>query len=66
MPAASGGSLASAELTEENLSSADCVVIATDHSCYDIDEVVAHSELVFDTRGVTKGSEHKNILRLGE
>jgi UDP-N-acetyl-D-glucosamine dehydrogenase len=62
----SQGSLGSIQLTEASLSSADCVVIGTDHSCYDMDQVVAHSKLVFDTRGVTKGSEHENILRLGE
>jgi len=62
----SQGSLGSIQLTEASLSSADCVVIGTDHSCYDMEQVVAHSKLVFDTRGVTKGSKHKNILRLGE
>lgn len=62
----SQGSLGSIQLTEASLSSADCVVIGTDHTCYDMDQVVAHSKLVFDTRGVTKGSEHENILRLGE
>ena len=62
----SQGSLASAELTEENLSAADCIVIATDHSCYNVNEVVAHSKLVFDTRGVTRGLKADNIVRLGE
>jgi len=62
----SQGSLGSIQLTEASLSSADCVVIGTNHTCYDMDQVVAHSQLVFDTRGVTKGSEHENILRLGE
>ena len=60
------GNLTSIKLTEESLSSADCVVIATDHSYYDMDQVVAHSKLIFDARGVTKGLEQKNILRLGE
>jgi UDP-N-acetyl-D-glucosamine dehydrogenase len=59
-------SLASIELTEESLSSADCVVIATDHSCYNMDEVIARSKLVFDTRGATKGLKGNNIVRLGE
>jgi len=62
----SQGSLTSIALTKENLSSADCVVIATDHSCYNMDEVVAHAKLVFDTRGVTKGLRGNNIVRLGE
>ena len=62
----SQGSLTSAELTEENLSAADCIVIATDHSCYNVNEVVAHAKLVFDTRGVTGGLKADNIVRLGE
>jgi UDP-N-acetyl-D-glucosamine dehydrogenase len=59
-------SLTSKDLTKENLSWADCVVIATDHSCYNMDEVIARSKLVFDTRGMTRGLKSKNIIRLGE
>ncbi|TRZ94574.1 MAG: nucleotide sugar dehydrogenase [Dehalococcoidia bacterium] len=62
----SQGSLTSIELTKESLSAADCVVIAADHSCYNVNEVVAHSKLVFDTRGVTRGLKADNIVRLGE
>ena len=62
----SQGELTSVALTKENLSSADCVVIATDHSCYNTEEIVSWSKLIFDTRGVTKGSKRKNIFRLGE
>jgi UDP-N-acetyl-D-glucosamine dehydrogenase len=62
----SQGSLASVKLTRGNLASADCVIIATDHSCYNMDEVVAQAKLVFDTRGVTKGLRGNNIVRLGE
>ena len=58
--------LASAQLTGENLSAADCVVIATDHSCYNMDEVIAHSKLVFDARGATRELKGDNIIRLGE
>jgi UDP-N-acetyl-D-glucosamine dehydrogenase len=58
--------LTSIGLNKENLSSADCVVIATAHSCYDLDEVAAHARLVFDTRGVTRGLKGTNIVRLGE
>jgi UDP-N-acetyl-D-glucosamine dehydrogenase len=56
----------SVELNEECLASMDCVVIVADHSCYNIDEVVAHSKLVFDTRGATRGLKQANIVRLGE
>ncbi len=62
----SQGTLSSIELTEESLSSADCVIIATNHSCYNMDEVIAHSKLVFDARGATRGLKDNNIVRLGE
>ena len=62
----SHGSLSSVDFTEEYLSSMDCVVIATDHSCYNIEQLVAEAKLVVDTRGVTKGLRQKNIVRLGE
>ena len=54
------------ELTEERLSSADCVVIATNHSGYDYQYIADKASLVFDTRGVTRGLEGDNIIRLGE
>jgi len=62
----SKGNLASVKLTGKNFSSADCVIIATDHSCYNMDEVVARAKMVFDTRGATKGLKGNNIVRLGE
>ncbi|MBL7124583.1 MAG: hypothetical protein ISS51_00605 [Dehalococcoidales bacterium] len=62
----SRGTLTSANLTEECLSSMDCTVIATDHSCYDLDQVAAWSKLVFDTRGATRKLKRDNIIRLRE
>ncbi|TET87797.1 MAG: nucleotide sugar dehydrogenase [Dehalococcoidia bacterium] len=59
-------SLTSVELTEDNLSSADWVVIATAHSCYDLGKIATSSKLVFDTRGVTRGLSNNNVVRLGE
>ena len=56
----------SIELSGEYLASMDCVVIATDHSCYDMDEVVVRAKLVFDTRGATIGLTGNNLVRLGE
>jgi UDP-N-acetyl-D-glucosamine dehydrogenase len=58
--------LNSIDITEESLSSMDCIVIATDHSCYDLDEIVRYSKLTFDTRGATKRIDRPNIIRLGE
>jgi len=60
------GDMESVELSEECLASMDCVVIVTDHNCYNMDEVVARAKLVFDTRGVTRGLKQANIVRLGE
>ncbi|MFC2017479.1 nucleotide sugar dehydrogenase [Chloroflexota bacterium] len=60
----SGEPLASVELTEECLSSADCVVIATDHSCYDYQHIADKAGLVFDARGATRKLNNKNIIRL--
>jgi len=58
------GTLTSVELTEECLSGADCVVIATDHSHYDYQHIADKASLIFDTRGATKNLSNNNILRL--
>jgi len=61
-----GVNLTSVELSKQLLSSADCVVIATDHSCYDTKHIVAQATMVFDTRGITTDIESEKIHRLGE
>jgi UDP-N-acetyl-D-glucosamine dehydrogenase len=58
--------LSSTELTDECLASADCIVIATAHSSYDIERIAASSKLVFDASGATKHLDGDNIVRLGE
>lgn len=58
--------LTSVNLAEEYLGSVDCTIIAADHSCYDLEQIVSRSKLVFDTRGATRGLEYTNIVRLGE
>jgi len=61
------GNLKSVELNSKNLSAADCIVIATDHDCFDLEQVAGWSKLIFDTRGVTRKLKgHTNIVRLGE
>jgi UDP-N-acetyl-D-glucosamine dehydrogenase len=63
----SAGSLRSVSLTRENLSAVDCVLIATDHSCFDLEQIAAWSKLIFDTRGVTRQlKDQAGIIRLGE
>jgi UDP-N-acetyl-D-glucosamine dehydrogenase len=43
----------STEITPEFLASQDCVLIATNHSAYDYDFIVKHSQMVLDTRNAT-------------
>jgi UDP-N-acetyl-D-glucosamine dehydrogenase len=44
---------ASVELTDEAMSSADAVVILTDHSDFDYDRIVSQSRVLVDTRNAT-------------
>ncbi len=54
---------ASITLTEEWLQSQDCVLIATDHSSYDWNWIVAHAPLVVDTRNATANvREHRDRI----
>ena len=59
-----GDKLSSVALNDKCLASANCVIIATDHSSYDYQNILAKSSLIFDTRGVTKGIKSSHIIRL--
>lgn len=62
------GTMAGVPLTEENLRLADCAVILTDHSDFDIPWITSCSRLVVDTRNATRGLEDRfgeRILKLG-
>jgi UDP-N-acetyl-D-glucosamine dehydrogenase len=48
-------------LTE--LSAYDCVLIATDHSVYEYEKIVATSRLIIDTRNATRGLTSDKIVR---
>ena len=61
-----GQDFESQELTAENLSKADVVVITTNHSAYDAEFIVKHAKSVVDTRNVTKNVKDKSkISKLG-
>ena len=49
---------------DEALSSADVVAIVTAHPSLDYEEVAAKAALVVDFRGVTRGIDAKNLIRL--
>ena len=44
----------SVELTPASLAKYDCVLISTDHSSYDFNEIVKNAKLVIDTRNATR------------
>ncbi|MCS7263533.1 MAG: nucleotide sugar dehydrogenase [Armatimonadetes bacterium] len=56
--------ISSVDLTEDELAKSDCVVVVTTHKCYDWGWIVAHSQLVVDTRGVTRKINAQNVVRL--
>lgn len=47
--------MTSQDLTPEYLRTRDCIVIVTDHSAYDWEQIVRHSPLIVDTRNATRG-----------
>ncbi len=53
-----------AENADEMAGTADCVVIATDHSNFDYSNVLATSKLIVDTRNALKGVVSSKIVRL--
>ena len=59
-----GTSYESVPLTTDRLANADCVLLATDHSAFDIDEITEAASFVFDTRNATGECDADHIVRL--
>ena len=59
-----GRVMKSVPLTKAVLRGQDCVVIATDHSAFNIREIVQASPLVVDSRNATKGIKDKKITKI--
>ncbi len=59
--------LQSVDLTDKLLDSADCVLIVTAHSCYDMERIVGQASLVVDACNGTGGVDVTNskVFRLG-
>jgi len=47
----------------QDLQRFDCVLITTDHSIYDYDQIVREAKLVVDTRNATRGTSASNVVR---
>jgi len=52
-------------LTPANLAAQDLVIVTTDHTNVDYQQVVEHAPLIFDTRNATRGLQSPKIVRLG-
>ena len=67
LPASAWGGdvdLRTVSLTPLTIRQVDCVVILTDHMVFDADQIVAHANLVVDTRNAT-GGRTPQVFRLG-
>ena len=53
--------LRSKPLNSKFLSKLDCIVIATDHDCFDYKEILHFSNLIIDTRNILP--KHKKVIR---
>jgi UDP-N-acetyl-D-glucosamine dehydrogenase len=49
-------------LAHATIMDSDCIVIATDHDCFDYELLLAKASLVIDTRGRYR-SEHENVVK---
>ena len=56
--------LHSQPLSSGLLQAADCVVIVTDHSYYDVPWIVQEARCIVDTRNITRGHNDEKIFRL--
>jgi len=47
----------------DHLETYDCVLIVTDHTAYDYEDIVSRAKLVVDTRNATKGIQSPTLFR---
>lgn len=60
-----GTQLDSLPMDSKTLSSADCVVIVTDHTAFDFDYISETSQLIVDTRNAIKSRDLPHVYHLG-
>jgi UDP-N-acetyl-D-glucosamine dehydrogenase len=60
-----GFEMSSVELTPATLAAADCTVIITDHSVFDLEAVARHARLIVDSRNAIK-APLDHVFRLGD
>ncbi|MCK5475606.1 MAG: nucleotide sugar dehydrogenase [Candidatus Pacebacteria bacterium] len=57
--------LKSIDFSLRSLKKYDCVLILTDHSKFDYEEIAKNARLVIDTKNAIKSRKHKNVFRIG-
>jgi UDP-N-acetyl-D-glucosamine dehydrogenase len=60
-----GFDLTSLQLDRERLERYDCVVILTDHACFDFARVGSDAQLIVDTRNAIQGATAAPVFKLG-
>lgn len=60
-----GYDMTSVDLTPGTLAAADCAVVITDHSSFDLDAIARHAPLIVDSRNAIKAA-HDHVFRLGD
>jgi UDP-N-acetyl-D-glucosamine dehydrogenase len=58
------GPMESVSLDDEEIASADCIVILTDHSCLPYERVIRSGKLVLDTRNALRRYDTATVIRL--
>ena len=53
----------SVDLNDKIMEMIDCVMLITDHSCFDQDWILEHSSLLIDTRNFFEGTKSSKIMR---
>jgi UDP-N-acetyl-D-glucosamine dehydrogenase len=51
------------ELTKETLAEADCILLLTNHNCFDLKIILEHGKLIIDTRNAFKGHSSSKIIK---
>lgn len=54
--------MGSMDLTEENLSGMDAVIIATNHDKFDYEFILKHAQLIIDTRGIYQSIKDEKVV----
>jgi UDP-N-acetyl-D-glucosamine dehydrogenase len=61
---ANPGTITSVPLDAATLAAVDCVILATDHSSIDYQQIVDRASLIIDTRNRLRGSVSPHVVRL--